>query len=154
MNDEDSPLITDEGSDNETSGDGLDELSVDTQPPLKENSESKDSILYLPPSNEISMDKLEGTIDKSSGEVLLQFESQFIFSIGAMIRFPNLFIKTSLQTGKVKGKLHESKGNILQKNGKTKLVGISTISPTGNKVLDTFLGLPNEALAELKCVIQ
>ena len=40
MNDEDSPLITDEGSDNETSGDGLDELSVDTQPPLKENSES------------------------------------------------------------------------------------------------------------------
>ena len=103
---------------------------------------------------EISMDKLEGTIDKNSGEVLFQFESQFIFSIGTMIRFPNLLVKTSLQTGKVKSKLHESKGISLQKDGKTKLVGVSIISPTGNKLLDTFLGLPNEALAELQCVIQ
>ena len=44
MNDEDSPLIAGEDSDNEASGDGPDELSVDTQSPLKENSESQDSI--------------------------------------------------------------------------------------------------------------
>ena len=42
----------------------------------------------------------------------------------------------------------------LQKNGQTKLVGISTIPITGNKILDTFLGLPNEALAELQCEIK
>ena len=100
------------------------------------------------------MEKLEGTIDKNSGEVLLNFESRFVFSIGGMIQFPDLLVESLLQTGKVKGKLHEGKGLILQKNGRTRLVGISTVAPTGNKFLDTFLCLPNEALAELQCEIQ
>ena len=103
---------------------------------------------------EMSMDKLEGTIDKNSGEVLLQFESKFIFSIGAKLKFPELIVNSLLKTGKVKGKLHEEEGQVLQENGKTKLVGISTIPITGNKILDTFLGLPNEALAELQCEIK
>ena len=103
---------------------------------------------------EMSMDKLEGTLDKNSGEILLKFESKFIFTIGAMIKFPNLLVKTSLTTGYVKGKLHEENGITLQKNGKTQLVGISTIPPTGNLLLDTFLGLPNEALAVLQCEIK
>ena len=112
--------------------------------------------LPLPPGFKIkmSMDRLEGTIDKNSGEVFLKFESKFIFSIGAMITFPNLIVKTSLKTGQVKGKLQEGKGRVLQKNGKTKLVGISIIPPTGNKILDTFLNLPNEALAELQCELK
>ena len=112
--------------------------------------------LPLPPGFkiEISMDQLEGTIDKDSGEVLLKFESKFLFSIGAMIKFPNLTIKTLLKTGKVKGQLHEGEGKVLQNNGKTKLVGIATIPTTGHKILDTFLGLPNEALAELQCEIR
>ena len=100
------------------------------------------------------MDKLEGTIDKKSGEVLLKFESKFIFSIGAKIKFPELIVNSLLKTGKVKGKLHEKEGQVLQENGKTKLVGISTIPVTGNKILDAFLGLPNEALAELQCEIK
>ena len=103
---------------------------------------------------EMFMDRLEGTIDKSSGEVLLKFESKFLFSIGAILKFPELIVKTFLTTGKVKGKLHEGKGLVLQGNGTTKLVGISTIPKTGNRILDTFLGLPNEALAELKCEIK
>tara|TARA_Y100001968_G_scaffold201018_1_gene184561 strand:- start:866 stop:1396 length:531 start_codon:yes stop_codon:yes gene_type:complete len=103
---------------------------------------------------EMSMDKLEGTIDKKSGEVLLNFESKFIFSIGAMLKFPELIVIALLQTGKVKGKFHEREGKVLQSNGKTKLVGISTIPKTGNIILDTFLGLPNEALAELQCEIK
>ena len=103
---------------------------------------------------EMSMDKLEGTIDKKSGEVLLKFESKFIFSIGAKLKFPELIVNSLLKTGKVKGKLHEEEGQVLQENGKTKLVGISTIPITGNKILDTFLGLPNEALAELQCEIK
>ena len=109
--------------------------------------------LPLPPGLkiEMSMDKLEGTIDKNSGEVLFKLESKFVFSIGNMIKFPDLLVKTSLKTGKVKGKSHQGEGIILQKNGRTKLVGISIIPPTGNKILDTFLGLPNEALAELHC---
>ena len=110
----------------------------------------------LPPglTIEISMNKLEGTINTRSGEVFLKFESKFLFSIGTIVQFPDLLVKTSLITGKVKGNLHEGEGLTLQENGKTKLVGISIIPRTGNKILDTFLGLPNEALAELQCEIK
>ncbi len=112
--------------------------------------------LPLPPGLkiEMSMDQLEGTINKSSGEVLLKFESKFLFSIGSMLKFPGLIVKTLLRTGKVKSKLHQAEGLVLQNNGKTKLVGISIIPKTGNQILDTFLGLPNEALAELQCEIK
>tara|TARA_B100000965_G_C19470786_1_gene704015 strand:- start:56 stop:586 length:531 start_codon:yes stop_codon:yes gene_type:complete len=124
-------------------------------PPLTSET-TKFLFLPLPPGIkiEMSMEKLEGTINKISGEVLLNFESKFIFSIGNIFKFPDLFVKTLLQTKKVKGKLHEAKGVVLQKDGKTKLVGISIIPRTGNKVLDIFLGLPNEALAELNCEIK
>ena len=103
---------------------------------------------------EMSMDQLEGTIDKNSGEVLLKFQSKFILTIGTIIKFPYLIVKTSLTTGKVKGKLHEAEGLALKKNGRTKLVGIAMVPETGNKILDTFLDLPNEALAELQCEIK
>ncbi len=111
--------------------------------------------LPLPPGLKIamSMDKLKGTIDKNSGEILLKFESKFVLSIGSLLKFPDLLVKTLLQTGAVKGKLHEGKGLVLQQNGKTKLVGISIIPQTGNKILDAFLRLPNEAIAELECEI-
>ncbi len=64
------------------------------------------------------MDKLEGTVDKSSGEVLFQLEAKFIFSILTIIKFPYLLINTTLTTGEIKGKSHAAKGLILQKNGK------------------------------------
>jgi len=112
--------------------------------------------LPLPPGLkvDISMDQLEGSIDKNSGEVLLKFQSKFLFSIGNILKFPDLIVRTSLKTGKVKGKLHYGEGHVRQNNGKTKLVGVSIIPLTGNKFLDTFLGLPNEALAELQCEIR
>ena len=71
-----------------------------------------------------------------------------------MITFPNLLVHSSLTTGKVKGKLHEGTGILLKENGKTKLVGVCIIPKTRNQILDTFLGLPNEALAELQCEIK
>ena len=121
-------------------------------PPLTSRT-TKFLSLPLPPGVkiEMSMDQLEGTIDKQSGEVLLKFESKFIFSIGSMLKFPKLIVSTFLKTGKVKGQLHESQGQVLQNNGRIKLVGISIIPKTGSKILDIFLGLPNEALAELQC---
>ncbi len=124
-------------------------------PPLTSRT-TKFLSLPLPPGLKIEMcmDHLAGTIDKNSGEVLLKFESQFLFSIGAIIEFPGLIVNTLLKTGKVKSQLHEGEGQVLQNNGKTKLVGISIIPKTGNKILDTFLGLPNEALAELQCEIK
>ncbi|WP_269624018.1 hypothetical protein [Prochlorococcus marinus] len=124
-------------------------------PPLTSRT-TKFLSLPLPPGLkiEMSMDKLEGTIDKKTGEILLKFESKFLFSVGTIYKFPYLIVKTILKTGKVKGKLHIGEGLVLQTNGKTKLVGISIIPITGNKILDTFLGLPNEALAELQCEIK
>ena len=112
--------------------------------------------LPLPPGFKIEMymEQLEGTIDKNSGDVLLKFKSNFLFSIGAMVKFPKLKVNTLLTSGKVKGKLYEGEGHVLQNNGTIKLVGISIIPKTGNKILDIFLGLPNEALAELKCEIK
>ena len=124
-------------------------------PPLLSQT-TKFLYLPLPPGLkiEISMDKLQGTIEKDSGKIFFKFESKFAFSIGNIIKFPYLLVKTSLTTGQVKGKLHKGKGVNLQKDGKTKLVGISIIPKTGNKFLDTFLDLPNEALAELQCEIK
>ena len=124
-------------------------------PPLTSQT-TKFLSLPLPPGLKIEMSMyiLEGTIDKNSGEVLFTFESKFIFSIGTIIKFPCLLVKTSLQTGTVKGKLLEGKGRVLQTNGNRKLVGIAIIPPTGNNILDTFLGLPNVALAELECEIK
>ena len=124
-------------------------------PPLTSRT-TKFLSLPLPPGLKINMtmDKLEGTIDKNSGEVLLKFESRFILSIWNIIQFPDLLVKTLLKTGKVKSELYEKEGHVRQKDGKTKLVGISVIPITGNKVLDTFLGLPNEAVAELQCEIK
>tara|TARA_Y100001968_G_C19073028_1_gene579324 strand:+ start:105 stop:641 length:537 start_codon:yes stop_codon:yes gene_type:complete len=123
-------------------------------PPLTSRT-TKFLSLPLPPGLkiEMSMDKLEGVIDKNSGEVLLRFESKFVFRIGSLFQFPDLLVKTSLQTGRVKGQIHEEEGLVLQKDGKARLVGVSMIPPTGNKVLDSFLGLPNEALAVLECEI-
>ena len=124
-------------------------------PPLTSKT-TKFLSLPLPPGLkiEMSLDKLEGTIDEKSGEVLFDFESKFIFSIGNIIKFPHLLVETTLETGEVKGQFHQGKGLPLQKNRKTKLVGIAIIPPTGNKILDAFLGLPNEALAELQCEIK
>ena len=109
--------------------------------------------LPLPPGLkiEVYMDKLEGTINTNSGEIFLRFESRFLFSIGSIFNFPDLLVKTSLQTDKVKSRLHSEEGLVRQSNGQTKLVGVSIIPPTGNKILDTLLGLPNEALAVLHC---
>ncbi len=124
-------------------------------PPLTSKTTKFLSLPLLPGLKiEMSMDQLTGTIDKKSGEVLLNFKSRFLFSIGPMINFPELIVNSLLKTGKVKGKLHEGEGLVLQKNGRTKLVGVSIIPKTGNKILDTFLGLPNEAIAELKCEIK
>ena len=108
--------------------------------------------LPIPPGFEIKMylDQLEGNLDKSSGAISLQFKSRFIFSMFSMISAPPLIVQTCLQTGKARGKRHFVEGMPLKKNGRASLVGIAKIEPCGNKLLDYFLGLPDEALAILE----
>ncbi len=112
--------------------------------------------LPLPPGIKINicMDKLEGTINKVSGEISLNFEASFTLEILSIIKFPSLFVKTILNTGKVQTNNIESQGLKLQKNGKSKLVGTAYIRKTDNYLLNRLLFLPTTALAELNCIIE
>ncbi|WP_269623196.1 hypothetical protein [Prochlorococcus marinus] len=109
----------------------------------------------LPPGLQIKMfmNKLEGTIDFQTGEVIFDFNASFEFSICRLIKFPNLIINTILGTRRVKSRLFDVSGQVLQKDKQTTLVGIAMIERTNNWILDSFLKLPNEALAVLKCQI-
>ena len=71
----------------------------------------------------------------------------FFLVLDTISNFLELIVKTLLTTGKVNGKYHQWEGQVIQNDGKIKLIGISIIPKTGNKILDSFLGLPYEALA-------
>ena len=111
--------------------------------------------LPLPPGLEINInvDKLEGFIEHSKGIISLQFESRFIFRIFNLYSFPELQIKTTLSSNFSKDKICQSSAESIQKDGKCTLIGASIIPATGNKLLDLFLGLPNDALAILHCKV-
>ena len=110
----------------------------------------------MPPGLEIKMsvDTLQGTIEKATGEIKLDFESRFVFTMFPSFHFPDLIVKTCLSSGIAKAGLHIAQGKPLQKDGSTKLVGIAVVPPSGNILLDTFLDLPNEALAILECKLK
>ncbi len=109
----------------------------------------------LPPGIQIKMylDKLEGTFNQLNGEISFNFESKFRFTIWPSFVFPDLIVKTFLTSGEAKGDLNETQGRPLQKDGNSTLVGIAIVPKTGHRYLDSFLNLPNEALAILKCKI-
>ena len=99
------------------------------------------------------LETLEGDIEKSTGNISLEFKSKFLCSLFSLFRFPALIVNTTLSNKKVCSKRHRVEGRAIQNNGASTLVGIATIEPTGNKLLDLFLLLPNEALAILECEI-
>ena len=123
-------------------------------PPLSRKT-TKFLTLSLPPGIVInmSMDKLEGKINLESGEIILNFEAKFTLKIFSSFKFPNLIIKSVLNTGSITSKSYQSQGLRRQKDGRTKLVGIATVLKTNNFILDNLLFLPTEALAELECRI-
>ena len=60
-------------------------------------------------------------------------------------------MQTRLQTEMAQGQRHHAQGKRIGANGEALLVGIATVPPTGDGWLDRFLGLPDEALALLRC---
>ena len=60
-------------------------------------------------------------------------------------------MQTRLQTETAQGLRHHAQGERIGAGGKALLVGIATVPPTGDSWLDRFLGLPDEALALLRC---
>ncbi len=109
--------------------------------------------LPLPPGIQISIqtEKLAGTISTLTGIVSLHFIARFSFTIGKAIKAPDLIVQTILKTSEVGSKGFDLNGKSLKNNGRITLMGLANIPITGNKLMDYFLNLPNDALASLEC---
>jgi hypothetical protein len=109
--------------------------------------------LPLPPGLEIAIapERLEGSFHADSGAITLRFRARFRLSAVGLYRAPDLIVETTLGTGAAQGRRHRSTGQPLDGDGRAVLVGVATIAPSGERWLDRFLGLPDEALAQLHC---
>ncbi len=109
--------------------------------------------LPLPPGLGITIhpQRLEGSLDRATGEVALRFCARFRFALAGLYRAPDLIVDTTLTTGPVQGRRHHARGQPLDGDGQAQLVGVATIAPSGDPWFDRFLGLPDEALALLRC---
>jgi hypothetical protein len=109
--------------------------------------------LPLPPPLSIRLqpEQLEGSLAPGSGALELRFRARFRFAIGSLYRAPDLLVATTLSTGSVRGRRHQASGQPLAGDGQALVVGVATIAPCGDPWLDRFLGLPEEALALLRC---
>jgi hypothetical protein len=109
--------------------------------------------LPLPPGLEIRIVplRLEGSFHAPSGALSLRFDARFRLSALGFYRAPDLIVATTLSTGAVQGRRHRGRGQPLNAAGRALLVGVAPIAPSGDPLLDRFLGLPDEALARLSC---
>jgi len=109
--------------------------------------------LPLPPGLSITIEpeQLEGQWHPSSGEVQLEFRSRFCFSLAGCYRAPDLIVHTRLHSETAQGQRHQAQGERIGTDRKALLVGIAQVPRTGNSWFDQFLGLPDEALALLRC---
>ncbi|KAK1262732.1 hypothetical protein QJS04_geneDACA000982 [Acorus gramineus] len=111
--------------------------------------------LPLPPflKIEIVPEILQGTINKDSGKVDLEFKAKFWFSVGSIYRAPPLLVETVLTSEESKGQMKVGKGERLDGEGKCRLVGVSTVTRIDDFFMDTFLGSPTECIADLNARI-
>ncbi len=111
--------------------------------------------LPLPPglAITISPQRLEGRWQPERGAVELAFAARFRFTIAGLYAAPDLIVATGLSTAAAEGRRHRAVGQPLDPQGRGVLVGIARVEPCGDPWLDRFLGLPDEALAVLRCRI-
>lgn len=109
--------------------------------------------LPLPPGLSIGIEpeQLEGVLDPASGCLALNFRARFHCRMGSLFRAPPLLVATELFTGEIRSQRNHCCGQPLAADGTALLVGVATIEPTGEAWLDRVLGLPDEALALLRC---
>jgi hypothetical protein len=109
--------------------------------------------LPLPPGLAIAVhpEQLDGRWQPATGAVQLLFRSRFRFSLAGLYQAPDLIVETQLVTGQVQGQRHRAQGQPLDGLGQGLLVGVATVQPTGEAWFDRFLGLPEEALALMRC---
>ncbi|KAL6004608.1 hypothetical protein ACLOJK_005163 [Asimina triloba] len=111
--------------------------------------------LPLPPFLKIDIlpQLFQGTINQDSGQVDLEFKAKFLFSIGSIYRAPPLLVSTVLTSEESVGKIRGGRGERLSTEGRCRLVGVATVDPINDILMDSFLGLPTECLADLNAII-
>ncbi len=109
--------------------------------------------LPLPPGLTISIEpqQLSGELDSQRGALNLRFRARFHCSALGIYRPAALAIDTELGTGAVSSRRHHCRGMALDAAGEGLLVGVAQVPASGDPWLDRFLGLPDEALAVLRC---
>lgn len=109
--------------------------------------------LPLPPGIKIAIapEELAGSIDRATGAVQLRFRARFRFRIAGLYRAPDLLIDTLLSTDSAIGQRHRAVGQSIDTAGNAILAGVAVVPPSGDPWLDRLLGLPDEALAMLRC---
>lgn len=93
---------------------------------------------------------------RTSSDVLqvdLRFKAKFCFSVGSIYRAPPLIVETVLTSEESKGRMRGGRGERLDKEGSCRLVGVATVDPIDDALMNSFLGLPTECLADLRAVI-
>lgn len=110
--------------------------------------------LPLPPglTIEVLPERLEGE-QAATGALQLLFQARFRFRAGSWYRAPDLLVNSLLSTGAVRSRRHRLHGQPPDATGEALLVGVAVVAPSGDAWLDRFLGLPDEALAVLRCRI-
>lgn len=137
-------------------GDGKLHLNFDTSvliiPDMSYRTATLMGLLPIPPPLNIAIKprSLEGVLDQVTGEVNLNFESEFYFTAGPIYQPPALKIRTVLTTEGTQGRTLSATGQRLVGNSGV-LVGTATVERTGDGLMDNFLQLPADALAVMSC---
>ncbi|KAL1319276.1 hypothetical protein HN51_071558 [Arachis hypogaea] len=123
-------------------------------PPLT-NSTTKFLGLPLPPFLKIDIvpEAFQGTINQDSGKVDFEFKAKFLFSAGSIYKAPPLMVKTVLTSEESKGDMKSGRGKRLDEEGNCRLVGVAKVDPIDDFLMNSFLALPTECLADLNAVI-
>ena len=98
--------------------------------------------------------KLEGFVERQTGQVQLQFCCQFNLSIAGLYHAPPLEVSTQLTTESIKGKYTSASGKRMDADGQCELVGTTEVPTTSDSFLNRFLTLPTEAFACMRAVIK
>ncbi|SBO42224.1 hypothetical protein [Cyanobium sp. NIES-981] len=109
----------------------------------------------IPPGVRIAIEPLElaGQLDTATGAMELRFRARFHCSLFGRYRPGALQVDTLLSTGSVSGRRHRDAGMPVGPDGHAVLAGVAEVPASGDGVLDAFLGLPDDALAVLRCQI-
>jgi hypothetical protein len=109
--------------------------------------------LPLPPGVTIRIEPedLAGHWDPATASLELRFRARFHCSFAGLYQPSVLQIDTVLSNAAAQGLRHRATGRPLGADGQALLVGVATVPPSGDPWLDRFLGLPDEALAMLRC---